>query len=445
VFLVLLPAVVAVGIRSPSGLITGLVVWLAALGLVRRLFDTTAPQTHGGLGDPLLLVEPVIMLILAVIAFQRGAARNRSLLANAVLLLTVLTVLEAVNPLQGSPLVGIGGWLFLLVPILAFWVGRVLVDDALLRRLFVLIAVLSVGSVIYGLFQQYRGFPSWDQAWVNSFGYGALHVGNAIRAFGTFSAASEYASFLGIGLVICVAAWRGLVSGPVLIGVAALLGYGVFYDSTRGILLLIVAALGVMWAARRGFRPVPALCTGILGVLVLLSVVGHYSHGSSAVVQTPQAALAQHQLQGLANPLSSKDSTLGIHFSEMVKGFKSSITNPLGHGTGAVTIAASRYGASAQGTEVDPSNMGVALGLLGLLAYTVTAAVGLWTAYRVAAWSRSWWAVASLGLLVVTLLQWTNGGQYAVAWLPWLVLGRADRLAVTKGLLKNAATKTVAR
>jgi hypothetical protein len=116
----------------------------------------------------------------------------------------------------------------------------------------------------------------------------------------------------------------------------------------------------------------------------------------------------------------------------MVNGVQASITNPLGHGTGAVTLAASRYGGSAQGTEADPSNMGVALGLLGLISYLVVAAVGLWTTYRVAAHQRSWWALASLGLLLVTFLQWTNGGQYAVAWLPWLVLGWADRVAGTE-------------
>jgi hypothetical protein len=30
-------------------------------------------------------------------------------------------------------------------------------------------------------------------------------------------------------------------------------------------------------------------------------------------------------------------------------------------------------------------------------------------------------------VLVITLLQWLNGGQYAVAFLVWLVLGWVDR------------------
>jgi hypothetical protein len=118
----------------------------------------------------------------------------------------------------------------------------------------------------------------------------------------------------------------------------------------------------------------------------------------------------------------------------MVDGLKSSFTEPLGYGTGSVTIAASRFGGTAQGTEVDPSNLGVALGLPGLVSYVVVATAGLWTTYEVATRRHRWWAFAGLGVLVVTFLQWSDGGQYAVAWLPWLVLGWADRVVVTERL-----------
>jgi hypothetical protein len=432
----LLPVVLAIGLRAPSALIYGLAVWLVALGLVRRLFDTTGPVSHSGLGDALLLVEPVVIVILTVIAAQRGAFWFRTRLANAVLVLTVLAAVEALNPLQGSLLVGIGGWLFVLVPILALWIGRAMVDDRLLRRFFVFIAVLSVGAVIYGLFQQYRGFPSWDQAWIASSGYNALHVGTAIRAFGTFASSAEYAAFLSIGVVICASGFTRRPAIPVLVAVGGLLAFGVFYDSSRGILILTAAALAVMWAAHRGFRPVPALCAGIVGVLALIAFASHFSTQGSAPT-TADSALVQHQLQGLGNPLNSRDSTLSAHFSEMITGLKSSITNPLGHGTGVVSIAASRYGGSALGTEVDPSNMGVALGLAGLISYLIVAALGLSTAYRVAAVRRNWWALAAIGVLVVTFLQWTNGGQYAVAWLPWLVLGWADRVAAEQATMEH--------
>jgi hypothetical protein len=422
----LVPAIVGLGLLAPSGLLYGLAIWLVGMGLVRRLFDTIAPLGGNGLGDPLLLVEPAIMVVLTVVAVQKGGFRDRTRLANAVLVLTVLMVVEAANPLQGGPLVGIGGMVFLLVPVLAFWVGRSLVDESVLRRLFVLIAALGVPAVLYGLAQQFWGLPSWDRAWVLSSGYAALHVGTVSRAFGTFSASSEYESFLAIGVIICAAGLTRRSLIPILLAVGGLLSYGVFYDSSRGTVLLGAAALALMLSARRRLPPVPALLGGVAGLLILVAVAGHFASQAS-VPARGNSALVQHQLQGLANPLNSKDSTLGGHVSEMTSGLRSAITNPIGRGTGAVTLAASRFGATGEGTEADPSNLAVAFGIPGLLSYLVIAILGLATAYRLAAWIRRWWALAALGLLIVTFLQWSNGGQYAVAWLPWLVLGWVDR------------------
>jgi hypothetical protein len=69
----------------------------------------------------------------------------------------------------------------------------------------------------------------------------------------------------------------------------------------------------------------------------------------------------------------------------------------------------------------------VALGLPGLLAYLCVAGFGLLAVYRVAARRRDGLAVAALMVVVATSLEWLNGGQYAVAFVPWLVLGWADR------------------
>lgn len=423
-----LPAVAGIGLLAPSRLMYGLAIWLPALGLVRRIVDTAAASSSslGGLGDPLLLVEPVIMALLAALSIRGGRPESRSRLANAVLLLTVLTLVEVANPLQGSPLVGLGGLPFLLVPLLGFWVGRSLVDDFALRRILALVAVLAIPAAAYGLFQQIAGLPSWDQAWVKSSGYAALHVGNAIRAFGTFSASSDYATYLAVGAVIFVALTAKRKVAVLALTAALILAYAVFVDSSRGVVVLGVGALGVMFAARLHSGTWQALLGGACAIVLLTVVAGHFAGGSASSSST-DAALVRHQVEGLANPLNSNDSTLTLHFSEMVQGFRASITDPVGHGTGSVTIAASRYGGTSQGTEIDPSNMGVAFGLVGLIAYLVVAFSGLLAAYRVALRQPTWWALASLGLLVVTFLQWTNGGQYAVAWLPWLVLGWVDK------------------
>ena len=92
-----------------------------------------------------------------------------------------------------------------------------------------------------------------------------------------------------------------------------------------------------------------------------------------------------------------------------------------------MTIAGSKFGGLAKGTEIDPSNVAVALGLPGLVAYLVVLVAGMLRVYGIAARRRDGVAFAALGVLAVTAGQWLNGGQYAVAVLPWLILGWADR------------------
>jgi hypothetical protein len=339
-----------------------------------------------------------------------------------------LALVEAFNPLQGGLAVGFGGLLFVLVPMLAFWVGRALCSDAQMRRLFLLLAVLAIAAAGYGLVQTYVGFPSWDERWIQTVTsngtYAALNVGGVIRAFSSFSASAEYAGFLAVGIAIWFAWGRGHRM-PAMLAAVALLGTAVVLDSSRGIVVLSVVSIGLMLAALARVRLASAVVWGVAAVAILAFTVSHFAPTVSG--NSPTAALVQHQVGGLTQPFNPETSTLGSHFGELISGLKASVTNPLGQGTGTITIAASKFGGAAQGTEVDPSNAGVAWGLLGLLAYLVIAIAGLATAYRLAAHRRDWLAVAALGLLVATGLQWLNGAQYAVAWLPWLTLGWVDR------------------
>lgn len=424
----LVPLLLGVALLRPAHLVYGLACWLVVMSLVRRLVDTAGPV--GGLGDPLLLVEPIAMVLLVGVAAKKGAFQDRSRLSNTVLFLSVLAILEALNPLQGGLLVGAAGLLFILVPMLAFWVGRALVDERILRHLLALIAVLALPAAGYGIFQRAYGFPSWDQAWVKAAfaNYVALSVNGIIRPFSTFASAAEYATFLGIAVVIFTAAMIRKWTLPFALGAIVLLGIAIFQEASRGVVVLTVVSLAVMLAARRRVRIVTA---GLLGAAALVALV--FIAKSAGGASAAGSGLVGHELGGLSNPFNGKYSTLGYHFSEMVGGFRSAITQPLGLGTGSVTVAARVFGGLTAGTEVDPSNFAVAFGLAGLVGYLVLAYCALSKAYRWAVVHRGWWDVAILGLLVVTFLQWSNGGQYAVAWLPWLVMGWLDRPAVSQG------------
>jgi hypothetical protein len=108
-------------------------------------------------------------------------------------------------------------------------------------------------------------------------------------------------------------------------------------------------------------------------------------------------------------------------------GLVQAFTHPAGQGVGTVTIAGAKFGGLSKSTEVDPSNVAVALGLPGLLAYLVVFVSGITRVYGIAKRRRDGLALAALGVVALTALQWLDGGQYAVAVVPWLVLGWADR------------------
>jgi hypothetical protein len=425
--LAVLPLVLAVVWRSPRTTIIGLAFWLVALGMVRRLIGSGSSTS---LGDPLLLVGPGVLVLLFMVACGRGSLRSRTPLANLVALLSLLALVEAANPLQGGLTVGVGGLLFILVPMLAFWSGRALLDDASLRRLFGLLAVLSVLAAFYGLVQQFVGFPSWDARWISSSGYSALNVGGVIRAFASFSSSQEYAEFLGIGLVVLVANLGGARRAflPLQLSAIALVGTALVLESSRTPVVLTVVALGAMAAARVGLRPGAALLVGLSAVAALSVALGHVSVStptSATAGANPTGVLLQHEISGLANP-TGDDSTLSGHLSETFSGIVSAFSLPIGHGTGSVTLAAGRLGGSNVGTEGDLGNAGKALGLPGLLLYLLTFVGGLVGTYRLAARRRDRLALATLGLLIVMSLQWINGDLYSVAWLVWLGLGWAD-------------------
>jgi hypothetical protein len=415
-----------VGIRSPRALLYGLVVWLAALGVVRRLAADLGPAPQS---DPLLVVEALAIAILLIVAVARGALNELSGLAKSVLALSLLLLLAAFNPIGGSLTAGFGSLFLILVPMLAFWVGRGLCDDRMLATVLVLVGILAIFAALYGLLQTFNGFPSWDANWIGESGYAALNVGGVLRAFGPFTSASEYAGYLGIGFVACLAFGLRLVRAPVAWAPLPLLAVAIFYESSRGIIFTLAFTAALMVAAWWRF---PLALSVVLAAAAFLSVPFVTRNVASRTPATPVgtgAILTAHQVQGLSSPFSSEDSTLGAHLSLLGQGFHTAVHNPVGLGIGSVTIAGSKYGGQAVGTEVDPGNAATALGFPGLIAYLVVAAAGFFKAYSLAVHRRDALSLAALGILTVTSLQWLNGGQYAVAFLVWFVLGWVDRSA----------------
>ena len=419
---------VGIATNSPRLALCGLMAWLAVLGLVRRLLTTVGSPRP--LGDPLLLVGPLMLLVLFVIAVERGALKELTRLSRAVLGLTVVLIISAVNPLQGGLTVGLSGILLVVVPMLAFWVGRSLLDERAVGVLVGVLGTLALLVTIYGLVQTFDGFPSWDQRWISEVRsqYVALGVGGTVRAFGAQSSAAEYAGLVGVGIL----SWRALARRaslfPVAVTALAVLATALWLESSRGIVVLTLAALWLTFAASRRIPIGRALLVGAAMLALLPTAVGYLSSGSSEPTRSelhPTSGLVKHQVEGLSEPFA-KNSSLGGHYERVVTGMGEGFTKPVGRGVGAITIAGGKFEGVNASTEADPGNAPVAAGLIGLVLYLLIVVYGIGGSYRLAQSSRTVPALAALGIVIVTFLQWLNGSEYAIAPLPWLFLGWVD-------------------
>jgi hypothetical protein len=309
----------------------------------------------------------------------------------------------------------------------AFVVGRTLVSDQTFARILHVVAGLAIPAAAYGLYQVFDRFPSWDQQWIDrQLTFHALNVGGSIRPFGSFASGQEFGLYAAVGLAILVAfafarrsRWLWM-SAPI-----ALLGSAIWYESSRTIVVLMAFALVLTAATRIGWPLRRSLITAFI-VLATLPWIANHSLPTRFGGAT--SSLQAHQAAGLTDPFGNQ-STLPFHITTVGKGIQQAVTNPLGRGIGAVTGAASKFGTTAAGTEFDVGNVSIAGGLLGLIAYLAVVTSGFARASALARIRRDALAMAALSVIAVTLLQWLNGGLYAIGWLPWLALGWIDRQA----------------
>jgi len=408
---------------APRTTVLMLLGWLVAFGAIRRLLLSAGVTSQN---DPLLLVAPMAVAVLVLVATKRGAFRSRSSLTTMMLVFSGLCILGAFNPAQGSLVAGFASLLFFLVPLLWFWVGRGLLDDELFQRVLVVIAVLAPLAAIYGLWQVYRGFPPWDANWIRATPeYGSLYVGTALRPFGSLSSTADYVGYVAIGLILWTLRLRNRHRVAPTLLVIAVLAWGLAIGSVRGAVVGLVVTLGVVFAVSRGFGIGRTAFFGFGSLLLLSVVVGSVNPDSLGTGNA--SALLSRQLTGLADPFDRQTSTLPGHIDSLVGGLKEALREPLGRGPAAVTLAGQKFGSGATSTDIDPSNVAVALGAPGLVAYVLVVVLGLRRAFEYARDRRDLPSLAVLGILVITCTQWLAGGNYAVAPLPWLLLGWLDR------------------
>jgi hypothetical protein len=409
-----------ISLRSPQAAVVLCMAFLGVLGLTRRLL---IPAAGWSSYDPLLLVGPLVSIVLCIRLFalqKRPLARDR--LSILVLLLLLTSLFESLNPSGGNVAAGLVGLLFVAAPLIWFLVGRE-VDGIRLSTILSLVLLVGTVTAVYGLGQSFLGMPSWDASWVQLNGYAALNVGGAIRAFGTFASSAEYAAYLGAAVIVgMVALLRGRLIAVVPLPV---IGLALFLDSSRGVFILTLCAAIVIIGLGTGRWSLAIVAIAGGAIIITGSILLLGSQLTKVAVESGNPFIA-HQVSGLANPLDPNASTLLLHLQIVGDGINNALDHPLGLGTAATNIATQDPDKAAS-TELDISNAFLSLGLVGGMLFVSVVLIAFRRITNLAILTRDPDILAVVGILIVTLGQWLNGGYYAVAPLLWFLIGATTR------------------
>lgn len=398
------------------------IIYLVLMGDLRRLLIPVAGWSGT---DPLLLVGTAFAALLCAYGWSSKAIRLDTSLARWIFALMVVMLLQIFNPQQGGLQVGVAGTIFLLAPLLWFWVGRTYATPAFIKiLLFKVVVPLAVLATLMGYYQKLYGYLPYQMEWYNIAGYtalGTLDTGLAPISF--FASATEYGNFLIIASIVLWAAVLHRHQAGLLLIIPFFVS--VVLSGSRGPVVKILGMAVVLWAILGETRPVWiargafALFVCVIGLIWSLSQVSQLNLDPTFQSKLDRQAKLLEQ--------SEAGSTTDIHGTLMLNGYRRALRDPLGRGLGATSAAALKFGGSHNTTETDTGDVIVATGIVGGVIYHIVIFFIVVSSIRYWIRTRSLLAMAMLGVLGVTFLMWLGGGLYAVSPLVWICIGALDR------------------
>jgi hypothetical protein len=412
------------------------IIYLSFVGGVRRWL---IPILGWADQDPLLLVGSMLTLLYFFnLALTRRVHRDTTL-SRLLLWLLLVMFLEIFNPLQGGIGVGLGGIIFVIVPVLWYYFGRSFADESVLNVVLMTAVGISIVGALYGLYQTWFGFLPSEMAWIkmSATSYGALYISNTVfHAFAFFSSAQEYGQMLCLGIVILwAAALRGF---RIALAPIPLLAWAVFLESTRSSVVMTLAVCVVLWAVQGRTWAFWAPRLAVAAVLAVFGLSSGLNKAQESKFDDRTQALIDHQVNGLLKPMDTKTSTASSHLGMIGIGIRNGFTTPVGQGLGSTSIAGNKLGGETRSTEFDISDSFTGLGFAGGLLYVAVVITSLSIAVRYWRITRSLTALALLGVLLINLGQWDHGGLYALSMITWVCIGGLDRAMRRHVLLEKA-------
>ena len=406
-----------------------LAAFLPFLGLIRReLIPSIGYQSN----EPLTLIGAVVGTLLFIrIASNRWISVKNTTIKITIALLVVM-VLQIFNPNQGGILVGLGGAMFYIGPLLWFFVGRHHGGKQTLATIGTVLVIVSVITALVGLRQQFGEMSSVERYWMVVSKYRQFLTDDVVRAFGASLSFGEYVTLMSMGAMV---AWSRFMQRKYLYALPFLfISATIFLSSSRAGVVMLLAGCIVSWSFldKRVVTRIPRIIIGVaIGVAGLL--IG-LNQTRSLNLERNAAVFVEHQVEGLTNPLGSERSTATKHAGLVEIGFTSGIRNPIGRGLGSTTIAGRRFSQGGDGedgtfsTELDFTNIIVSTGFIGGILYMVLMGRMSWVIVKLWDIRRTSISLEWIAIAVVTFGNWLQGGYYAPSILIWSCFGIMDKL-----------------
>jgi O-Antigen ligase len=208
------------------------------------------------------------------------------------------------------------------------------------------------------------------------------------------------------------------------VALGALAFAGLLFTFSRSSLVALAGGLVVLALVARDVRPA-ALAAVVAGVTVGWAYVfpsigptGHWTH-HDLVLQRQHAAAASGSVSGSA--LSAREPSLHEHWQSLKDGARAMVDHPEGYGLGNVGQTASRTGTPPKAGESNYTELGVELGVLGAVLWTLwglALLVGLVRA-RASAFAAAFTAILALAIQTDVI------GDPWVAYCVWGLAGAA--------------------
>jgi hypothetical protein len=383
--------------------------------------------------DPLLLIAPgFVILIFFYLLASRRITIDTPISISVVILMTIMAA-QIFNPRQGGLVVGMAGVLFLMVPLFWFWIGRVFATLSFFRLLiFRILPFVGTIALLFGLYQVLVGYLPYQLTWFHTAGYagiGNLDTGLAPISF--FASGSEHGVFVIItGVLILV---LGLTKDRRFLALLPIVVIGTLLTGSRGPVAKLFLVGAGLWALQgqsvRSWIPRGVLIFSLTALVLIFSLSYISSRGVSHSVVEHKLGRQAQEFVHAEGGAGGRSTALG-HLMMLFHGYRIALSEPLGRGLGATSLAAKLDSRSSFGksTETDLGDSFVALGIIGGLTYHIIVFLVIYYSFLLWVRTRDPRVLAILGVLGVTFLQWLGGGQYAVSAIVWVCIGALDRI-----------------